>query len=161
MDNKERQEKIELYGNGYEMFAAALEEMPKEMWQFKPEPKEWSVHQIIVHLADSETNSAMRARLLIAQPGLTLMGYDQDVWADNLDYHGQSTDDALALLKYSRSTTYDLIKDLPDEVWEHTVKHPEYEGDYTFEQWLKIYSNHIPVHIQQMRDNLEAWKAST
>ena len=159
MDKKERQEKIELYGNGYDLFAAALKEMPKEMWKFKPEPKEWSVHQIIVHLADSETNSAMRARLLVAQPGLTLMGYDQDVWADNLDYHSQSTDDALALLKYSRSTTYDLIKDLPDEVWEHTVKHPEYESEYSFELWLKIYSNHIPGHIQQIRDNLETWKA--
>ena len=161
MDASERQEKIELYGRGYDLFVAALEEMPKEMWQFKPAPKEWSVHEIIVHLADSETNSAMRVRLLIAQPGLTLMGYDQDVWADKLDYHSQSTDDALALLKYARSTTYKLIKDLPDEVWSHTVKHPEVEGEYTFDKWLTIYSGHIPGHIQQIRDNLEAWKVQS
>ena len=161
MDANERQEKIELYGQGYDLFVAALEEMPKEMWQFKPAPKEWSVHEIIVHLADSETNSAMRARLLIAQPGLTLMAYDQDVWANNLDYHSQSTDEALGLLKYSRSTTYELIKDLPDEVWAHSVKHPEVEGEYGFEQWLNIYSGHIPGHIQQMRDNLETWKAQS
>lgn len=158
MDASERQEKIELYGQGYDLFVAALEEMPKEMWQFKPAPKEWSVHEIIIHLADSETNSAMRARLLIAQPGLRVMGYDQDVWADKLDYHSQNTDDALALLKYARSTTYKLIRDLPDEVWTHTAKHPEFEEDYAFETWLNIYSGHIPGHIQQIRDNLEAWK---
>lgn len=161
MEAQERKEKIELYGRGYDLFVAALEEMPKEMWQYKPEPKEWSVHEIIVHLADSESNSALRARLLIAQPGLTMMGYDQDVWADKLDYHSQSTEEALALLKYTRSTTYNLIKDLPDEVWAHTAKHPEIEEEYSFEKWLMIYSGHIPAHIQQIRDNLEAWKAHT
>ena len=159
MDAKERLEKIELYGRGYDLFVEALNEMPKEMWQFKPSPKDWSVHEIIIHLADSESNSALRARRLIVEPGQPLMAYDQDVWAEGLDYHSQDVDEALALLKYSRSTTYKLLKDLPDEVWEHSVVHPEVDGPYTFDMWLTTYAKHIPGHIQQMRDNLEAWQA--
>jgi hypothetical protein len=28
----------------------------------------------------------------------------------------------------------------------------------SFDQWLQIYEEHIPVHIRQMQRNLEAWK---
>lgn len=47
MDKKEREEKIELYGRGYDLLKAALAEVPAEAMTFKPEPKEWSVYEII------------------------------------------------------------------------------------------------------------------
>ena len=78
MNEIERNEKIELYGNGYDLLIEALKDIPREMWRFKPAPKEWSVHEVLVHLADSESNAALRARKLIVEPGGTLMGYDQD-----------------------------------------------------------------------------------
>src|ERR671922_2903380 len=90
MNIEERNEKIELYGKGYDMLLETLKDIPKEMWKFKPEPKEWSVHEVIVHLADSESNAALRARKLIVEPGGMLMGYDQDKWAVELDYHDQN-----------------------------------------------------------------------
>lgn len=157
MNRKEINEKIELYGRGFELLTAALAEVPKEAWQFKPEPKEWSVHEIIIHLADSESNAALRARKLAVEPGGTLMGYDQDVWANELSYHNQNPDDALQFVKYARLTTYNWIKTLPDDVFTHTVKHPEYEEPYTFEMWLKIYSSHIPGHIEQIKNNVKLW----
>ena len=90
MDIQEREAKIELYGKGYDLLIDMLKDIPKEMWKFKPEPKEWSVHEILVHLADSESNAALRARKLIVEPAGTLMGYDQDKWTVELDYHDQS-----------------------------------------------------------------------
>ena len=68
MDRKERQEKIELYGRGFELLTEALKDIPFEMWKFKPAPAEWSVHEVLVHLADSESNAALRARKLIVEP---------------------------------------------------------------------------------------------
>lgn len=158
MTPEDRQEKIELYGMGFTLLMEALDKMPEAMWQFRPAEGQWSVHEIIIHLADSESNSALRARQLIAQPGGSLMGYDQDVWARELDYHSQDTDEALQVLKLARSTTYKLIKKLPDEIWANTVNHPEVEGPFSFELWLDIYAAHIPGHIQQMGDNLAAWE---
>jgi hypothetical protein len=159
MDKAERQDLIEKYGRAYEDFAAALKGIPREAWLFKPEPKEWSVHEVVIHLADSETNSYLRARRLIAEPGQPLMGYDQDVWAIELDYHSQSTEDAMAVLKGVRQMTYDLIKVLPDEVWPNTAVHPEYDEPYTFEQWLRIYAEHPYVHIDQIQNNHQLWHA--
>lgn len=158
MNPKDRNEKIELYGRGYDMLIATLQDIPREMWKFKPEPKEWSVHEVLIHLADSESNAALRARKLIVEPGGTFMGYDQDEWAIGLNYHDQSTEDALETLRLVRKTTYELLKKQPDEVFEHTAKHPEYDEPYTFEKWLNIYSGHIPAHIEQIKNNYKIWR---
>ncbi len=158
MDKKERDEKIELYGKGYDLLMQTLKDIPQEMWKFKPEPKEWSVHEILVHLADSESNAALRARKLIVEPGGLLMGYDQDKWAIELNYHDQSWEDALETVNLVRKTTYKLLKQQPDEVFENSVTHPEYDEPYTFEKWLSIYSGHIPGHIEQIKNNYKIWR---
>lgn len=158
MQPEERHEKIELYGKGYDLLIEILRDIPYEMWTFKPEPKEWSVHEVLIHLADSESNAALRARKLIAEPGGTLMGYDQDKWAVELNYHDQSYEDALEIVRLVRKTTYELLKKQPDDVFEHSVRHPEYDEPYTFEQWLNIYSAHIPGHIEQIRNNYKIWR---
>ncbi len=158
MDKRERNEKIELYGRGVDLLTEALKDIPREIWKFKPAPSEWSVHEIIVHLADSESNAALRARKLIAEPGGTIMGYDQDKWAIELNYHDQSWEDAFETVRLVRKTTYALLKDQPDEVLAHTIKHPEYDDPYTFEKWLNIYSGHIPGHIEQIKNNYKIWR---
>ena len=158
MEKAERDAKIELYGKGYDLLVDMLKDIPAEMWKFKPEPKEWSVYEVLIHLADSESNAALRARKLIVEPGGTLMGYDQDKWTVELDYHEQDYEDALEIVRLVRKTTYELLKKQPDAVFEHWVRHPEYEEPYTFEDWLKIYSTHIPGHIDQIKNNYKIWR---
>jgi hypothetical protein len=158
MNTQERNEKIELYGRGYELLKAVLAEVPQDAMKFKPAPAEWSVHEIIIHIADSESNAALRARKLIAEPGGTLMGYDQDIWANSLQYHDHNLEDALEITRLARKTTYELLKRQPDEVFTHAVVHPEYAEPYTFEKWIELYSTHIPGHIEQIKTNLKLWK---
>jgi hypothetical protein len=161
MNPTERNQKIELYGRGFDLLTTALKEIPRQMWKFKPSAAEWSVHEVIIHLADSETNAALRARKLAVEPGGMLMGYDQDKWAVSLRYHDQNTEDALQVTKFARLTTYNLLKTLANEIFSHTAKHPEYDEPYTFEQWINTYSTHIPRHIQQINNNYEIWKKAS
>jgi hypothetical protein len=158
MDAGERKSKIELYGKGYDLLMQALKDIPREIWKFKPAAEEWSVHEILVHLADSESNAALRARKLIVEPGGTLMGYDQDKWTLVLDYHEQSYEDSLEIVRLARKTTYELLKKQPENVFTHWVKHPEYQEPYTFEDWINIYSVHIPGHIEQIKNNYKIWR---
>jgi hypothetical protein len=158
MNREERLEKIEQYHQGYGLLGAALTEVPKEAWEFKPSPDDWSVHEIVIHMADSESMAALRARKLIVEPGSTLMGYEEAKWAPALNYQKQDLDDALQIIRLARLTTYDLLRGLPDEVFNHSVTHPEYKEPYTFDQWLNIYSRHIPDHIEQIKKNIELWK---
>ena len=159
MNTQESNEKIEHYGRGFDLLKAALAEVPQEAMKFKPAPTEWSVYEIVIHIADSESNAALRARKLIVEPGGTLMGYDQDAWANTLHYHEADLEDALETTRLVRKTTYELLKRQPDEVFKNTVKHPEYDEPYTFERWLTIYSHHIPDHIEQLKNNYRLWKA--
>lgn len=158
MNQQERNEKIELYGKGFDMLVQILKDVPRDIWQFKPAPTEWSIHEVILHLADSETNAALRARKLIVEPGGTLMGYDQDAWATALNYLEQDLQDALDVVRLARKTTYELLKKQPEEVFDHIVIHPEYTEPYTFENWLNIYSAHIPGHIEQIMNNYKIWR---
>jgi hypothetical protein len=158
MNSQERNEKIELYGRGYDLLKTALAEVPQEAMNFKPEPTEWSVYEIIIHIADSETNAALRARKLIVEPGGSLMGYDQAQWAVTLNYHEHNLEDALEVTRLARKTTYELLKRQPEEVFNSWINHPEYEAPYTFEQWVNNYSAHIPGHIEQIKNNIILWK---
>jgi len=158
MSPEERKLKIKRYGKGYAMLKETLADIPRKAWKFKPAPTEWSIHEIIIHLADSETNAALRARLLAAEPGRAVMAYDQDKWALRLNYHDQDVEDALKLVKSVRKMTYKWLKTLPDEVFENTVTHAEYDKPYSFEMWLAMYSEHIPGHIEQIKNNFELWK---
>jgi DinB superfamily len=158
MTPEERKLKIKRYGKGFAMLKETLSEIPRKAWKYKPASTEWSIHEIIIHLVDSETNSALRARLLAAEPGRSVMAYDQDKWAASLNYHDQNVDDALKLLKYVRKTTFCWLKTLPDGVFENTVVHAEYDKPYSFEMWLSIYPEHIPGHIEQIKNNYELWK---
>ena len=158
MNQAERNQKIEDYGRGYDHLLEALADIPREAWDYKPSAQDWSVHEILVHMGDSESMAALRLRKLIVEPGSTLMGYDEAKWADALEYQKQDADDALQIIKLARQTSYRLLKTLPADAFAHSVKHPETTEPYTFDRWLSIYARHIPDHVEQMKKSYEAWK---
>ena len=160
MSPESREKKIQTYANGYSGLSAALKRFPREMWRFRDEHGCWSVHEHIIHLADSEANSYIRCRRLIAEPGQSLMAYDENQWALALNYHDQSTEEALELFKLLRARTTRLIQSLPDSAWSNTAYHPE-NGDMTLDDWLDVYQSHVPEHVQSMQENLDAWAAQT
>ena len=154
--NPEREQKIELYGRAFQLLIKALEKYPREMWRFRPASDRWTIHEIVVHIADSEANSFVRARKLIAEPGATVMAYDEPQWAKALDYHTQSVEDALELFRWLRGNTDKLIRTLPESVWANTITHPE-NGTMTLDDWLETYARHVPDHIAQMEEVYAAW----
>jgi len=157
MDIEHRKQKIESYGRAHLDLETALEQFPREMWQFRPAEDQWTIHEIMIHITDSEVNSYVRARRLIAEPGGAVLGYDEGGWAKRLGYHQQSVKDALELFRVLRQATYHLIKDQPADVWKNTVQHTE-DGTITMDTWLDTYERHIPEHIQQMQLVYQAWK---
>jgi len=157
MNTLERNKLIELYGNAYTLLTEALTLWPQEMWQWKPAPDKWSIHEIIIHITDSEANSYIRCRRLAAEPGSGVYGYDENLWANKLHYHNQSIYDALELFKWLRKLSYNLLKQVDEKTWSTaTIQHSE-SGIITFEEWLSTYEEHIPVHIRQMQRNYNAW----
>ena len=159
MTPDQRVRKIDSYVEGHAQLTCALERFPREMWTFRDEHGCWSIHELLIHIADSEVNSYIRCRRLIAEPGQSLMAYDENRWAEALLYHDQNTSDALELFKWLRHKTSTVIKTLPDSFWLHSAFHPE-NGDMTLDDWLDLYERHVPEHLQSMQENYDAWLKS-
>jgi hypothetical protein len=152
-----RQEQLAIYAAAYDELRAALQDFPRAMWRCRPTDG-WSIHEIVVHITDSEVNSYVRARRAIAEPGSVVMGYDEMVWADKLAYQEQDPDIALELFRWLRLATYQIIRDLPAATWAQTIEHTE-NGTMTLDDWLRDYAAHVRDHLAQMREVFVAWQA--
>ena len=156
MTPEQRDRKIESYGAGHSKLVEALDRFPKEMWTFRDEHGCWSIHEHIIHITDSEVNSYISGRRLVAEPRESLMAYDENRWARELLYHDQEVADALELFRWLRKKSFNLIGNIPESAWAHTAYHPE-NGDMTLEDWLHVYERHVPEHVQSMQENYDAW----
>lgn len=150
---------IRRYEEGPALLRKALETVPKEALQWRPAPGKWSVHEVIIHCADSETNAHMRIRYLLGEADPVIMGYDQDTWARLLDYHSLPIEPAMATIAAVRANTVPLLKGLPESAWKKTGRHSEH-ASYGVEKWMELYAEHLEVHARQIVRNLEAWKSS-
>jgi hypothetical protein len=157
--NSERQRKLQTYAGAYDELCEALARFPREMWQFRAAPDGWTIHETVLHITDSEANSFVRCRRLIAEPGSVVMGYDENVWVRALDYHAQSTEAALELFRWLRHNSHALVVAQPESVWAHTVEHSA-SGTMTMDDWLDTYTRHVTDHITQMQSVYAAWLAA-
>jgi hypothetical protein len=116
-------------------------------------PGAWCARQVVHHLADSETNSYVRLRRLLAEPsGTAIAGYDEAHWADVLRYD-RPIDTSLAVFVAVRNSSGELLDavlpTMSDTVWDKVGQHSE-SGDYTLLDWLRIYAEHDEAHAAQI-----------
>ena len=156
MTPAERSRLIDQYAQGPARLRAALATVPAEALTWRPAPGEWSAHEVVVHCSDSETASYGRVRMLLTDPEPVIVGYDQDRWARDLDYHAQSIELALATVTAVRASTVPLLRGLPESAWGRSGRHSE-SGAYGMVDWLRIYADHLEGHSRQIDANVQAW----
>ncbi len=156
MNAEQRQLLIEKYSAGYQEVMKALDGFPAESLTAHPIPGKWSAREIVHHLADSESTSAMRLRRLLVEDKPLIQGYDQDQFASKLRYNERDMAPSLEAFRAARSTTAQLLSLMSEEDWRREGVHSE-SGRYTSEDWLAIYAAHAHNHaaqIQRLRDTL-------
>jgi len=154
----EREALIRRYEEGPARLKAALAKVPSEALRWRPAEGKWSVHEVVCHCGDSETNAALRIRYLLAEEDPLIVGYDQARWAKALDYDAAPLEPALAAVEASRANTAALLRRLPEAAWSASGRHTE-SGPYSAEDWLAIYAEHLEKHSRQIERNVAAWKA--
>src|SRR5438270_13740441 len=88
---------LQRYAEGHRELLDTLQRLPRSMCHFRPAAGEWTIHEIVMHITDSESNSYIRVRSAIAEPGKRSMAYDEPACARALCYDQQATEDALEL----------------------------------------------------------------
>ena len=159
LDASAREALIRRYEEGPRNLRAAWEKVPEPARQWRPGQGKWSAHEVVCHTADSETNAYVRIRFLAAEANPTILGYDQDRWAEKLDYDGASPELALATTEAVRANTVAAAAPAAGVgVGEHgdALRVGQVFGERT---GSRIYAEHLEKHTRQIERNLEAWKA--
>jgi hypothetical protein len=154
----ERESRIERYERGPRLLRDALARVPDEARQWRPGPGKWSAHEVVCHCADSETNAYARIRFLVVEDEPLIQGYDENRWAERLDYHSLPLEPALATVEAVRAHTVALLRRLPEAAWAREGTHSQ-SGRYSAETWLDVYAEHLEKHARQIERNLAAWEA--
>jgi hypothetical protein len=154
-----RESRLEQFGDGPRRVAEALEGFPREMWSFRPAAGDWSIHELVIHLADSELHGLARLRKAIAEPGGPVSAWDQEAWPVAIDYLAESPDEALRLFSSLRAIAAAVYQRLAPDDWVKSVEHPEW-GAMTVERILDTYAGHVDAHIEQMMAVHRAWLVS-
>ena len=81
---------------------------PPEHWHQRPAPDKWSAAAVLAHLADAEIVSGWRVRSILAQDGVPLQPFDQDV-GRRLGYERVDVHEALATFSATRGSLLSLL----------------------------------------------------
>ena len=158
LTSEERTRLIDSYATGPARLKAALAAVPEEARQWKPAPHEFSVHQVIQHCADATAVGYARIRFLVAEKDPPIQGWDEEVWAKELDYHRFPIVPALATIEATVANTLPLLKVLPAEAWARTGTHSG-AGIWSGDNWLEQQGTHIGIHVGQIEAIQAAWSA--
>ncbi len=129
--------------------AMALEGLTQTQLFSAPSADEWSIQEIVLHLADSETFASERVRRIIAEERPALQAYPEAVWAERLLYRQQDMRLALDWFTAQRHATAALLRLLSPAAWERVGVHSE-QGDMTLFAVFTMYFKHGNGHLAQM-----------
>jgi hypothetical protein len=149
MNAEKRAELIARYKAGIGEVDAALAGASEAELDVVPVDGEWSARMVVHHLADSEANSYVRVRTLLAEDEAFLQGYDEGQFARRLHYD-RPIEPSLAVFRAVRASTAELLDQLGDDDWHHVGTHSE-SGRYSMDEWLEIYAAHAFDHADQIR----------
>jgi hypothetical protein len=130
--------------------AELLSGVPSSLVHRRPAPENWSIVEIVAHLAEDELTSSWRYRQMLEHDGIPLHGFDQDLWARLGDYASWSLADALAMFRLLRQANVALLSRLSPTEWEHSGMHAE-RGPITVRSLATHMAAHDINHIEQIK----------
>jgi hypothetical protein len=135
--------------------ARALVAEAAKYLRIRPEPREWSVLLCLAHIADAELVMAGRYRWVLAHDRPELIGYDQDLWVDNLHRDDEDPEALLTQYAFLRAGNLALWRGSSAADRARVGVHRE-RGEESYGLMFRMLAGHDRVHLAQARRALEA-----
>ena len=132
-----------------ERLAQLIEGVSTSELRRRPAPDEWSVSEIIAHLADGEIVGGFRVRFILGSPGSPVVAYDQDKWVTSGHYDKRDPQKSVELFRVLREANLALLESLKPEQWKHYGMHSE-RGKESIEHIVRMFAGHDVNHLQQI-----------
>jgi hypothetical protein len=141
---------IDHYAAGGEQLSLAIRGLTREDLIAVPAPDanvgRWSIQQVVIHCMDSDLIAADRLKRMIAEDNPTLIGYDENKFAQGLFYHDQPAEQAVQVLDLNRKLFAEVLRRLPPSAWQRKGTHNE-RGVITAGSYLKSTVDHLDHHL--------------
>ena len=119
----------------------------------RPPPGEWSVLELVGHLADAEIVMSGRYRWAVSQDEPPLLGYDQDAWVARLRHNEAQPDELLAVFSALRAANLRLWRRSTADDRDRVAMHAE-RGPESYGLMFRMLAGHDRFHLNQMRETL-------
>jgi hypothetical protein len=126
--------------------------LPEELLARRPEPREWSVAELLAHLWDAELVYGFRARAIVTQDQPALAAFDQEAWAS---LPRPAFQHLLAGFVALRTGNLALIRGTPAALWELVGIHQE-RGETSFRVLTQEIAGHARAHLLQLDQTVAA-----
>ena len=127
----------------------AITGLTRNQLRISEAPGKWSIVQVLQHLADSDLVWGWRLRMILAQDRPQITGYDQDLWAERLNYASADADEAMAVFTLLRRANLKLIDRATPAELKRVGVHSE-RGEESIEYLLGLYAGHDLLHLRQI-----------
>jgi uncharacterized damage-inducible protein DinB len=129
--------------------ARAIATLTPEKIRTPEAPGKWSVGMVLRHLADTDVVWGWRMRLILAQDRPPITGFDQDLWADRLDYANADPNESLETFAVLRRDNLRLIKRATPDDLNRVGVHAE-RGEESAGYLVRLYAGHDLMHLAQI-----------
>jgi hypothetical protein len=109
----------------------------------------WSVASVLRHLADTDVVWGWRMRLILAQDRPPITGFDQDQWAERLDYANADPNESLEVFAVLRRDNLRLIERASTDDLQRVGVHAE-RGEESAGYLVRLYAGHDLAHLSQI-----------
>jgi uncharacterized damage-inducible protein DinB len=113
----------------------------------RPGPGKWSIHEIVIHLVDSDEIAIDRMKRIVIEDNPAQLYADESAYIDRLFPHEQSLEDALTMFEVGRRQFARVLRKLPDAAFERHGTHNK-KGRVTLGEMVQSYVGHLDDHMK-------------
>jgi DinB superfamily len=138
---------IEKFADGGAQLKAAYQGLTLEQLFAYPIPNTWSLHQIAVHMMDSDLIGCDRMKRIACMDKPLLVGYDETAFSQLPGSNDIDTYEAIDIFARNRRMFAIILRHLPDAAFERVGIHTE-KGKVTLEEMVQSYIQHLNGHLE-------------
>ncbi len=138
--------KIELYAAGGAELVHAYWGLSNAHLHVKPADDSWTLHQIAIHMMDSDLIGSDRMKRIACMDNPLLCGYDETAFSNLPGSEKLSPFAACEIFQKNRAMTATIFRALPDAAFQRTGIHTE-NGKVSLEEMIDKYIHHLDHHL--------------
>ncbi len=151
---------VENFTSSLDLFETVFAKVPEDGLDWSAKEGEWTVRQVVHHVAEDLTVYGFFIEQALAMPGNKVFFGEfpgNEAWADSLAFDQRPVSNALALMRAQRAYYAELINHFPDR-WDNEIQFFDQSGkklsESTVRKMVTMLTDHMVEHFKMIKSIL-------